>query len=147
MNSVLRNGFALVAGVILGSLVNLAIVSVGPLVIPPPEGADLSTMEGLSRSIELFTPRHFVCPWLAHALGTLVGGWVAARLAASHRMKCAIVIGVFFLVGGITVVRMTGGPIGFVVADLALAYIPMSLMGGWLAVRGGASQSVSQPAS
>tara|TARA_B110000046_G_C12990002_1_gene397415 strand:- start:686 stop:859 length:174 start_codon:yes stop_codon:yes gene_type:complete len=40
--------------------------------------------------------KFYVFPFLAHALGTLVGAFVAALTAATHKMKFAIAIGCFF---------------------------------------------------
>ena len=51
----------------------MALVTASPLVIPPPAGVDVSDPQSLSESIHLFEPKHFVFPFLAHALGTLVG--------------------------------------------------------------------------
>ncbi len=133
MNPILRNTLAAISGFVVGSVVNMVIVNTGPLVIPLPEGADVSTMEGLRESMKLFTPVNFICPFLAHALGTLTGAFVAAKLAASHRMKFAIGIGVAFLLGGVAAASMLGGPMWFNVSDLLLAYIPMGFLGGILA--------------
>ena len=92
-----------------------------------------STPEGLRDSMQLFTPANFLFPYLGHALGTLVGAFTAAKLAASHHRKFAIAIGVFFLAGGIMMVVLVGGPLWFIVCDLLLAYIPMALLGALLA--------------
>lgn len=135
MKSVGKNILAVFAGVVVGSLVNILLVNVGPSVVPLPEGADISTMESLRDSMKLFTPVNFIFPFLAHALGTLVGAFVAARFAASHHMKFAMAIGVFFLMGGIAAVSMLGGPLWFNLVDLLLAYIPMSFIGATLAGR------------
>jgi len=40
-----------------------------------------------------------------------------------------------FFFSGATMVNMVGGPMWFCVADLVLAYIPMSYIGGVLAAR------------
>ncbi len=133
MNPLARNILATVAGLAVGSVVNMALVTVGPHVIPLPEGADVSTMEGLRDSMKLFTPVNFLPPFLAHALGTLVGAFLAAKLAASHPMRCALFVGAFFLIGGIAAANMLGGPMWFNITDLVLAYIPMGLLGGFLA--------------
>ena len=77
MNPILRNTLAVIGGFVVGSVVNMVIVNTGPIVIPLPEGADVSTMEGLRESMKLFTPVNFICPFLAHALGTLIGAFVA----------------------------------------------------------------------
>jgi hypothetical protein len=58
---------------------------------------------------------------------------VAAKLAASHAMKIALGIGVFFLLGGIAAISMIGGPLWFQAADLLAAYLPMGYVGGLLA--------------
>ena len=120
-------------GLVIGNVVNLGLVNLGMAVVPLPDGADVSTMEGLRESMKSFTPVNFLFPFLAHALGTLAGAFVAAKLAASHHMKFAIGIGVFFLLGGISMVLMCGGPVWFIACDLLLAYIPMGFLGGVLA--------------
>jgi hypothetical protein len=132
MNPILRNILAVIAGIIAGSAVNMGLVMIGPAIIPPPEGADVTTMEGLKTSLYLLKPLHFIFPFLAHALGTLVGAWLAATIAASHKMKFALAIGVLFLIGGIINVFMLPSPVWFTVLDLVGAYIPMGWVGGKL---------------
>jgi len=85
MPKLLRNILAVLAGLLVGSVVNMAIVIFGPTVIAPPMGVDMSSAEGLARTMHLFEPRHFLTPFLAHALGTLVGALLAYLLAASHK--------------------------------------------------------------
>lgn len=132
MPPILRNILAVIAGLVGGSAVNMAIVMVGPMVIPPPEGVDMSDMDRLAENLKLLKPANFVPPLLAHALGTLVGAFIAAKIAVSHRMTLALVIGVFFLLGGITMVKMVGGPGWFIATDLIGAYLPMGYLGGLL---------------
>lgn len=127
------NTLAFVSGIILGSVANIVLVNVGPVIAPLPEGADVTSMDGVRESMRLFTPMNFLFPFLGHAIGTLVGAFIAAKLAASHRFKLAMGIGVFFLLGGIAAIRMIGGPIWFQIADLVLAYIPMAYLGWSLA--------------
>lgn len=134
MNPILKNVLAVVGGILGGGLLNSLLVSLGPSIIPLPEGADVSNMENLAEAMSLFGPENFIFPFLGHALGTLFGAYVAARLAANNHMKFALGIGVFFLLGGISAVIMLGGPLWFKVMDLALAYIPMGWLGGKLAM-------------
>ncbi|RMG38369.1 MAG: hypothetical protein D6732_05390, partial [Methanobacteriota archaeon] len=70
MNPILRNVIAVLAGLILGSVVNMGLITLGSSVIPPPPGVDVTDMESLKSSMHLFEPRHFIFPFLAHALGT-----------------------------------------------------------------------------
>ncbi len=136
MNTTVRNILAVLAGVVVGSIVNMVLVSSGPMVVPLPEGADVSTMEALRDSMPLFTPANFLFPFLGHAVGTLVGAFLAAKLGATHRMKLALGIGVFFLIGGIAAASMIGGPVWFIATDLIVAYIPMAYLGAVLAGAG-----------
>jgi hypothetical protein len=131
MNAVLKNILAIVSGLILGSVVNMGIIMLSPVVIPPPAGVDVSNMESLKVYIHLFEPRHFIMPFLAHALGTLSGAFIATLIAANRKMLIALVIAVFFLAGGIANVFMLPSPAWFNITDLVLAYIPM----GWLGWR------------
>lgn len=133
MNPIVKNVIAFLVGIVLGCAVNLSLVSLGPALIPLPEGADVSTMEGLRKSMKLFTPGNFVFPFLGHALGTLAGAWITAKIAASGKLPLALGIGGFFLMGGITMVVSCGGPIWFIVADLGIAYLPMGYLGFILA--------------
>ena len=144
MHPILRNILAVIAGLVLGSIVNSGIVMIGGNLILPPEGADTTTMEGLAEAMPLFSPKHFLFPFLAHAIGTLIGAYIAARMAATRKMTFAIVIGAVFLVGGITMVFFVPSPVWFAALDLILAYIPMGILGGKLA---GAGFRGSQPSA
>jgi hypothetical protein len=132
MPPILRNILAVIAGFLVGSAVNMAIITVGLMVIPPPEGVDMSEMDKFAENLKLLEPASFIAPWLAHALGTLAGACLAAKVAPSHKMKFALGIGVFFLLGGIMMVSMFGGPVWFNVLDLIGAYLPMGYLGGML---------------
>jgi len=135
MNPVIRNILAVIAGVIIGGIVNMGIVMISGSIIPPPDGADVTTMEGLAASMQLFEPRHFIMPFLAHALGTLVGAAVAGLIAASHKMWFAMGIGAFFLIGGIAMVISVPSPTWFAALDLIVAYLPMGYLAGKFATR------------
>ena len=131
MMKIFRNLFGCIIGVVVGSGINMALIVLGPSVIPPPAGVDVTNPEALTNSIHLFEPRHFVFPFLAHALGTLCGALVAFLVAASYKIAVAFVIGTLFLAGGITASFMIPAPIWFMILDLVAAYIPMA----WLSTR------------
>ncbi|HLG02005.1 MAG TPA: hypothetical protein VI731_00320 [Bacteroidia bacterium] len=135
MHPILKNILAVIAGIILGSVVNMGIIMISGSIIPPPEGADVTTSEGLKKSMPLFEPRHFIMPFLAHALGTFTGALLAALIAPSHKIKFALGIGFFFLIGGIASVFMLPSPTWFTVLDLVGAYIPMAYLAGKLVVK------------
>ena len=129
MPPALKNVLAVVLGIVAGSAVNMGLVTLAPHVIPPPPGVDVTDPESLAASAHLFEARHFVFPFLAHALGTLVGALVAFLLARSHPQRLAFGLGAFFLLGGIAASFMIPAPAWFMALDLIVAYLPMA----WLA--------------
>ncbi len=135
MHPILRNILAVLAGLVIGSIANMSLVMVSGQVIPPPAGADVTTFDGLRASIHLFEPKHFLFPFLAHAIGTLAGAFVAARLAASGKMAMALLVGAVFCAGGATNVFLLPSPMWFNVVDLVGAYFPMAWFGGKLGIR------------
>jgi len=135
MNPAIKNIIAVIVGIIVGSVVNMGIIMLSGIVIPPPNGADVTTMEGLREALPLFEPKHFIMPFLAHALGTLAGAFITTKIAASRQLLCALIIGVFFLGGGFWSAYLLKGPSWFLTLDLALAYIPMAWLGWKLAIK------------
>lgn len=128
MNPIVKNILAIVAGALIGSVVNMGIIMMSGTIIPPPEGADVTTMEGLKASMHLMAPKHFLFPFVAHALGTFAGAALTSVLAATNKMRLAMAIGILFLIGGIANVFMLPSPMWFNIVDLVGAYIPMALI-------------------
>ncbi len=128
MHPILRNSLAVIAGIFLGSIVNMIVIVLSGSIIPPPKGVDVTTMEGLKASLHLFEPKHFILPFLAHALGTLAGAYVTVRLVRNNFTVFAFAVGFYFLIGGIVNVVLLPSPIGFTVIDLGFAYLPMAYL-------------------
>lgn len=135
MNPILRNVLAIIAGILVGGAANMCIITLSGTLIPPPEGVNPNDLESIKANMHLYQPIHFLMPWLAHALNSFLGGFVAALLAASHKMKISLGIGALTMVGGIAACFMIPAPAWFMVADLALAYIPMAWLAGKLATK------------
>lgn len=135
MKIILRNSLAVLVGLILGSLANMAFVVAGPHVFPPPPGVNMSDAESLAAGVHLLAPKHFLFPFLAHAAGAVVGALVAHVAAATHRTALAFVIGALFLVGGMLTATMIPAPSWFIALDLVVAYLPMAWLGILLARR------------
>ena len=79
-----RNIIALVVGITIGMAVNMGIIMSSGQLIPPPEGVDVMDAASIKANLHLFEPKHFIMPFLAHALGTLVGAFIAAKIASSN---------------------------------------------------------------
>ena len=129
MNIILRNVLAVIAGIVVGSIANMALVIVGPMIIAPPAGVDVSNVDSLRASVHLLETKHFLFPFLAHAVGTLAGGFIAALAGGSKRKVLALIVGGFFLLGGIAASFMIPAPLWFKACDILIAYIPMAWLG------------------
>ena len=120
MKIIITNILVLLGGCVFGSMVNMGLIIAGNQLIPMADG--MNPMDATMWEI-----KYFVFPFLAHAIGTLVGAFIVARYAASYHMILSIFVGVFFLLGGISMVLIMPAPLWFILLDISLAYIPM----GW----------------
>ena len=135
MNPVLRNGLSLLAGLLIGGALNMYLVEWGMKIIPPAAGMDPSTPEGLTKALPLMEPKHFIFPFLAHALETLVAAYFTIKFSASKKQYLAWVVGFFFMLGGLAMVMMIPFPIWSILVDLLLCYLPMAWL-GWKLAKG-----------
>ena len=135
MNQTVKNILILIGAAIVGGLVNMGIIMVSGSIIPPPAGVDPSDMESIKANIHLYEAKHFIFPFLAHALGTLAGAFIAAKYTSESRMMWALVVGAFFLIGGIMAATMIPAPSWFIALDIIAAYIPMAWIGGKLGIK------------
>ena len=134
MNPILKNILAVFAGFIGGSIINKGLINLGHKLLPV-EGLDPNNMTQLAEVMPTLEPKYFIFPFLAHALGTLVGAFIAYKIAATHKMKFALGVGLIFLIFGIMVSFIIPAPTWFVATDIILAYIPMAWLGGKLAAK------------
>ena len=133
MNPILKTVLAVIVGALIGGLINGGIVNLGMSILPL-EGIDLNDPAAydlygafLKNEASL---NYFVAPYLAHALGTLIGALIAYLIAAPEYKKiAAFIVGGFYLIGGIAASAMIPGPIWFAALDILTAYLPMA----WLA--------------
>ncbi|GJM13696.1 MAG: hypothetical protein DHS20C12_20990 [Pseudohongiella sp.] len=132
MNNTMKNALGIILGVIVGGVVNGGLIAIGPMLVPPPAGVDMTTVEGMAAGMDQLGPINFAVPFLAHALGTLVGALVA-YLAAPNKTLAVYFIGAFYLLGGIAASIMIPAPLWFILLDLIVAYLPMA----WLALKVG----------
>ena len=125
----LRTLIAIIAGLFIGSVVNMSIVKLGGFILPLPNNLDASKMEDLKAAIPYLDWIHFIFPFLAHALGTLSGSIIAVLFSKNHPIFSAYTIAIFFFAGGVTMnLFLLPSPIWFTVVDLVLAYIPMGIL-------------------
>ena len=129
MNKIVRNILAVLAGLFVGGKVNMILIENSSNIIPPPSGVNVTTVDGLKAGLHLFEPKHFIMPFLAHALGTFIGAILASIIAGSNQLRIALGIGIVFFIGGSIAVYMLPAPLWFNIVDLVFAYIPMAYLG------------------
>lgn len=123
---------AVVVGVIAGGIINMGLILNSGKIIPPPQGADFTTEEGLKASMHLMEPKHFIIPFIAHALHAFIGSIVACKIAGSNTLRIAMIVGLVTFLGGAKMVYDLPSPMWFNVLDLVVAYFPMAYLGGML---------------
>jgi hypothetical protein len=132
LSAILKNVLAVIIGIAVMMFVNSSLIQASTSIIPPPEGVDPMDIESIKANFDKFTPQHYFVPFLAHAFGTIAGVVIGCLIAASHKFKIAMGLGIVHLIGGIAAAFMIPAPVWFIVADLALAYIPMAWLGAKL---------------
>lgn len=120
---------AIVTGIIAGSVVNAAIIFLGNAIFGSPEGMILWDEESVKAHADQLTTANYVCTFLAHQLGTLVGAFVAATIAPFRKLIFALIVGIWFLGSGIYAASVITAPIWFKIADIVL-YLPIAFIGG-----------------
>lgn len=133
MKPIVRNIIAVVLGLIVGNVVNFMLIGMGHSVFPL--DIDPNDMEAFADFMKDADAKYLIFPFLAHALGTLVGAFIAALFAKTKKVGVALIVGGFFFLAGIIVNFMIPGPIWFKLMDLFVAYIPMAFLGAILAKR------------
>jgi len=129
------NLFVFVVCVLIGGMLNGIIVQYSSAIIAPPAGFDLTKEEGLKAAMVLMEPKHFIMPFLAHALGTLVGAFLVTLFIKERKLFRALLVGFLFFLAGAYMVFILPSPLWFDALDLGLAYIPMAWIGYKLAQR------------
>lgn len=134
---ILKRTLVIFISLFAGAMLNGAIINYSNKVFAPIfPGLDLNTAEGLQAAMPHMSPEHFLFPFLAHALGTLLSALLITRFLKSQQFVFSMMAGILFLLGGVSmVVMLPETPIWFVLVDLIGAYIPMAYLGYKLAFK------------
>ena len=124
----MRNFLAVLAGLVVGMAVNLAFVQLNTRVLyPMPPGTSMQDPEQFNAYLATLPDTAFIVVLVAHLGQAFVGGWVAARLAASRPMTLALIVGALSLLGGVVNMTMVEHPTWMYVE------LPLYLVVAWLA--------------
>ena len=124
----LRNALAVIGGLIIGGLVNAMIIKFGSPLVPVPEGVNPEDIASISAHASEYGAKHFIIPFLAHALGTLVAAIIVCKAAASHKSLLSGLVSGFFLAGGAMMAFLLPAFWKYSLIDVVLAYVPMALI-------------------
>ena len=122
MNKTLKNIAIVILGIIIGMIVNIGIIILGGAIFPLPE--NFEPMNAINWDF-----KYFIFPFLAHSIGTLSGAFLVSNLSKKSSIILPLIVGVYFLSGGIYMVTILPAPTWFVLLDIILGYIPMALLG------------------
>jgi len=125
MNPTLRNVLAVLVGATACIVLNGLLLEALMAINPPPDGFDPNKLD----TFGLLRARHLMNAFAAHALPTVIGGLLAASIAARRHRAMAFIVGALHLVGGIAAAAMIPAPFWFIALDLVVAYLPMAWLG------------------
>ena len=133
MNPILRNILVTILALFVGGAINGGLISLGPLFIDYPDGFDPNDLNSYEKYKGLIPLTGFLLAIIAHALGTLVAAFIAAKFVTTKHKWFALGIAGLFMLGGIAAIAMIPGPSWFAPVDLIISYFPMGLLGWTLA--------------
>ena len=118
----IKNIGIVILGIIIGMIVNIGLILLGGIIFVPTE--NFEPMNAMNWDI-----KYFIFPFLAHSIGTLSGSFFVSKLSKNTTIIMPLLVGLYFFMGGIYMVKILPAPMWFILVDLILAYIPMALIG------------------
>ena len=126
MKQTLKNIAIVILGIIVGMIVNIGLIILGGTIFAPSE--NFEPMNAMNWDF-----KYFIFPFLAHSIGTLSGALIVSKLSKKSSIILPLIVGLYFLLGGIYMITILPAPMWFVLLDVILGYIPMALLGWKLA--------------
>ncbi len=126
MKKKLKNIGIIILGIIIGMIINIGLIILGGIIIVPSD--NFEPMNAINWDL-----KYFIFPFLAHALGTFSGAFIVSKLSKKTNIIIPLIVGCYFLLGGIYMATILPAPIWFILLDITGGYIPMALLGWKLA--------------
>ncbi len=125
----IRNMLAVVVGLVVGMVFNMAMVILDTALHPMPEGVTFEDAEGVAAYFAGLPLLAFLIILVAHVGQAFVGGLVAAAISRNASMLVAMIVGALSLFAGI--MNMMSMPL----PAWMWIEMPLYLFGAWLAAR------------
>ncbi|WP_066510494.1 hypothetical protein [Rufibacter sp. DG15C] len=126
--------FAVLTGVVTGFLTIFLVELVAQQVYPVPSEVNLQDPEAMGTYLASAPMGSLMLVLLAYALGSFLGGMVAARLAKSRKMMHALLVGFLLLLACVANFYLLPHPIWFIISSVII-YPLMSFFGGAMGSR------------
>jgi hypothetical protein len=121
---------ALLSGAVAGGLLITLLEYAGHIAFPLPVQVDWSDSAQVAAVLAARPAGALLAVWLAHALGTALGAWCAARFAPRAPLAHGLLIGLLFWIGGIANLAALPHPAWFWVLEL-----PSYPVAAWIGAR------------
>ena len=122
MIKILKYIIIVILGIMIGMIINMGLIILGGIIFIPADNFD--PMNAINWDL-----KYFIFPFLAHSFGTVSGSFIVSKLSKNSNIVMPMVVGLYFLVGGIYMITILPAPTWFILIDIILCYIPMALLG------------------
>jgi len=132
MNPMLKNILIVISAIVAGMIAMMLGHQISNILLPPPDGMDVSNMESFVANAHKLTTGHWLLALLSHAFGPLVSGFIVARFVVSHHRQILWIVALAWVIAGILNLMSIPHPFWFKITDV-LMYVPVTFIGAKLA--------------
>lgn len=135
MNPIVRSILAVIVGMLVAFVLIACVEMVGIRVYPLPTGVDPTNLNAMKAAMATRPPAALLFVLLAYTVGSVAGGWVAARFAPSAGMMHAMIVAALLFGAGLMNLMTIPHPTWFWATSSVIYFL-----GAWSGARaGGAS--------
>jgi hypothetical protein len=129
-----KNIFAVILGLAASSFIIFSLEVAGHIIYPTPPDFNLNDIESVKAFTSSAPPIVFILVIISYAVGSFVGGLVAAAIAGKNKMTKAITVGGILMGLGAYNLFMIPHPVWTIIISIFL-FIPCSWIGGMLGMK------------
>ncbi len=139
----LRIVLAVVVGMLAGFWIIMAGQMLGQKVYPPPPWLDIKDPASIGEAMKVIPTGALAIVLISWAVGTFIAAGIAARIAPTWKIGQGMIVGVLFLLSGISNMSMFPHPAWFWVVGV-VEFLPAAYLGAKLCA--GSESKVASPA-
>lgn len=131
MHPVVKSVLAVLGGLVAGYVVILLVQNISSGMFALPDDVTIEDRDALARAMSSLPIGAFLMVLLSYALGSLLGGWIAARNAPRAHLGHAIAVGVMLTLLGLVNLTVFRHPTWFIVLNVP-EFVLFAWVGGLL---------------